>query len=280
MDKFGGEMWLRTVDEAFENYKGRRQGIINALIKDVDEFREKCDQYNVTERKYLGLYAYPDGNWEIKLSSAVAEELPYSRIYKLPKQLTDKNAWLAQVAADSDTWLFSVTFFLCSIYSWMAPWRERLFDKMNALPTVSELVKDNHKNLEVATENAKKRVKDKSTVSYHSSKNSKSNSEVQGKSSSGLVSTHKVLNSAKVTGDIGYKPIKDFKRKREGKKAITKQVLPEQSAVKPRSKALGIQTRAQTGQELPKQSALRTRSMALGNQTRAQTRKSSIKMTS
>ncbi|KAM3343160.1 PHD finger protein ALFIN-LIKE 3 isoform X3 [Capsicum galapagoense] len=167
MDKFGSEMFLRTVDEAFENYKGRRQGIINALIKDVDEFREKCDQYNVT-----------DGNWEIKLSSDVAQELPYSRIYKLPKQLTDKNAWLAQVAADSDTWLFSVTFYLCSIYSWMALWRERLFDKMNALPTVSELVKDNHKNLEVATENAKKRVKDKSTVSYHSSKNSKSNSEV------------------------------------------------------------------------------------------------------
>ncbi|KAF3680290.1 hypothetical protein FXO38_02375 [Capsicum annuum] len=168
MDKFGSEMFLRTVDEAFENYKGRRQAIINALIKDVDEFRKKCDQYNVT-----------DGNWEIKLSSDVAEELPYSRIYKLPKQLTDKNAWLAQVAADSDTWLFSVTFYLCSIYSWMALWRERLFDKMNALPTVSELVKDNHKNLEVATENAKKRVKDKSTVSYHSSKNSKSNSEVE-----------------------------------------------------------------------------------------------------
>ncbi|KAF3613390.1 hypothetical protein FXO38_36270 [Capsicum annuum] len=88
------------------------------------------------------------------------------------------------------------------------------------------------------------------------------------KSNSRLVSTRKVLDSAKVTGDIGYKPIKDLKRKREGKKAITKQVLPERSAVKPKSKALGIQTRAQTGQELPKQSAVRTRSMALGIQTR------------
>ncbi|KAM3287743.1 putative protein isoform X3 [Capsicum chacoense] len=67
------------------------------------------------------------------------------------------------------------------------------------------------------------------------------------KSSSRLVSTRKVLDSAKVTGDIGYKPIKDLKRKREVNKEITKQVLPERSTVKPKSKVLGIQTRAQTG---------------------------------
>ncbi|PHT77406.1 hypothetical protein T459_20928 [Capsicum annuum] len=47
-----------TVDEAFKNYEGRRNGIIKALTKDVDKFREfniektdcflDCDAFKVT----------------------------------------------------------------------------------------------------------------------------------------------------------------------------------------------------------------------------------------
>ncbi|XP_047267494.1 PHD finger protein ALFIN-LIKE 6-like [Capsicum annuum] len=144
----------------------------NAVLEDLPE-SSGVKQIALGEGKRPGLYAYPSGRWEIRLPAHLSEALPHSRLHKLPKEETDKNAWLAQVAADSDTWLFSVTFYLCSIYGWQA------------------------------------------------------------KSSSRLT---------KVTGDIGYKPIKDLKRKQEGKKAITKQVLP----VKTRSKALGIQTRAQT----------------------------------
>ncbi|KAM3394464.1 PHD finger protein ALFIN-LIKE 6-like [Capsicum galapagoense] len=171
MNGFVREIQFHTVDGAFENYKGRRKGIIKAFTHDVDELRRQCDECHVPGKR-PGLYAYPSGRWEIRLPAHLSVYLPHSRLHKLPKEETDKNAWLAQVAADSDT-LFSVTFYLCSIYGWQA------------------------------------------------------------KSSSRLT---------KVTGDIGYKPIKDLKRKQEGKKAITKQVLP----VKTRSKALGIQTRAQT----------------------------------
>ncbi|PHT54907.1 hypothetical protein CQW23_03393 [Capsicum baccatum] len=234
MDNFLSEMRFQTVDEAFKNYLGRRQGIIKVLKEDVDKFREKCDELNVTivvhslfiifeilqkVNERTGLYAFPNGNFEIKWPAHMTEALPHSRLYKLPKEEKDKNAWLAQVAANSDTLLFSVTFYLCSIYEWGDDWRELLFDKMNELPTIYESVIGNEKNQGVATENAKKLVKDKSIVSYHNNKNSKSNSEVPGKSSSRVVSPHKVLNSAKVTGDVRYISIKDLKCKWEGKKA-------------------------------------------------------------
>ncbi|PHU19333.1 hypothetical protein BC332_10484 [Capsicum chinense] len=133
---------------------------------DVDELRRQCDECHVPGKR-PGLYAYPSGRWEIRLPAHLSEALPHSRLHKLPKEETDKNAWLAQVAADSDTWLFSVTFYLCSIYGWVADWCHFMTRQLQ-----------------------------------------------QAKSSSRL---------AKVTGDIGYKPIKDLKRKQEGKKAITKQ---------------------------------------------------------
>ncbi|KAF3679312.1 hypothetical protein FXO37_03916 [Capsicum annuum] len=166
MNGFVREIQFHTVDGAFENYKGRRKGIIKALTHDVDELRRQCDECHVPSKR-PGLYAYPSGRWEIRLPAHLSEALPHSRLHKLPKEETDKNAWLAQVAADSDTWLFSVTFYLCSIYGWVADWCHFMTLQLQ-----------------------------------------------QAKSSSRLT---------KVTGDIGYKPIKDLKRKQEGKKAITKQ---------------------------------------------------------
>ena len=65
--------------------------------------------------------------------------------------------------------------------------------------------------------------------------------------SSRVISTAAVMNSAEVTGDIGYKPSKSLKWK--GKKAITQRELQMQSAihrVQKRSKAVEIQTRSQT----------------------------------
>ncbi|PHU12919.1 hypothetical protein BC332_19849 [Capsicum chinense] len=133
---FVWEMCFRSVDEAFKNYEGRRNGIIKALTKDVDKFREfniektdcflDCDAFKVTKGKRPGLYAFPNGEWEIRLKFVL----------------------------------------------------EQLFAKMNELLTIYESVIVNGKNQEVATENGRKRVKDKSTDSYHSSKNSQSNSEV------------------------------------------------------------------------------------------------------
>ncbi|XP_060191985.1 uncharacterized protein LOC132621661 [Lycium barbarum] len=70
----------------------------------------------------------------------------------------------------------------------------------------------------------------------------------QGMPSSRLVSTPKAMNSALVTGDIGYKPSKGLKWK--GTKAVTQRQLQVQSAnhrIQTRSKALGVQTRSRKG---------------------------------
>ncbi|KAJ8550169.1 hypothetical protein K7X08_033876 [Anisodus acutangulus] len=70
----------------------------------------------------------------------------------------------------------------------------------------------------------------------------------QGMTSNRLVSTPRVINSALVTGDIGYKLSKCLKWKR--KEIVTQRQLQYQSAmhkVQTRSEAIGIQTRPKSG---------------------------------
>ncbi|MBA0604114.1 hypothetical protein Godav_016799 [Gossypium davidsonii] len=75
--------------------------------------------------------------------------------------------WLSLVAVHSDAWLLSVAFYFGARFGFYKTDRERLFNMINDLPTIFEVV----------TGSAKKHTKEKSLVSNHSSKKSKSKSK-------------------------------------------------------------------------------------------------------
>nr|GMD63899.1 PHD finger protein ALFIN-LIKE 4-like [Ipomoea batatas] len=73
--------------------------------------------------------------------------------------------WLALVAVHSDAWLLSVAFYFGARFGFDKADRKRLFNMINDLPTIFEVV----------TGAAKKQVKEKSSVTNNSSNKSKPN---------------------------------------------------------------------------------------------------------
>ncbi|CAA0836905.1 PHD finger protein ALFIN-LIKE 5 [Striga hermonthica] len=143
----------RLVEDVFRDFKGRRNGLIEALT---------------TEKDNLCLKGFPSGQWEV---SVPAEELPP----ELPEPALGINFardgmqekdWLALVAGQSDAWLLSVTFYFGVRFGFGKADRKRLFNMINDLPTIFEVV----------TGAAKKHLKEISCVFDGSSK-SKSNSK-------------------------------------------------------------------------------------------------------
>ncbi|CAL0332445.1 unnamed protein product [Lupinus luteus] len=94
--------------------------------------------------------------------------------------MQDKD-WLSLVAVHSDSWLLALAFYFGARFGFDKGDRRRLFNMMNDLPTIFEVV----------TGTAKKQVKEKSSVSNNSGSKSKSSSkarapEAQGRQSKAL----------------------------------------------------------------------------------------------
>ncbi|KAI3463239.1 hypothetical protein Pfo_019902 [Paulownia fortunei] len=164
----------RTVEEVFRDFKGRRAGLIKALTTDVEEFYQQCDP----EKENLCLYGFPSEQWEVNLpAEEVPPELPEPALgINFARDGMQEKDWLSLVAVHSDTWLLAVAFYFGARFRFDKADRKRLFNMINDLPTVFEVV----------TGAAKKQQKEKSSVSNHSSSKSKSNfkprtSETQGK---------------------------------------------------------------------------------------------------
>uniref|UniRef100_M1BVQ5 PHD finger protein ALFIN-LIKE n=1 Tax=Solanum tuberosum TaxID=4113 RepID=M1BVQ5_SOLTU len=155
----------RTVEEVLKDFTGRRAGMIKALTTDVEDFYQQCDP----EKENLCLYGYPSEQWEVNLpAEEVPPELPEPALgINFARDGMQEKEWLALVAVHSDAWLLSVSFYFGARFGFDRADRKRLFNMMNDLPTIYEVV----------TGVAKKKVKDKSTVSNHSSNKSKSNSK-------------------------------------------------------------------------------------------------------
>nr|ACU20050.1 unknown [Glycine max] len=172
------EALSRSVEEIFEDFQGRRAGIIKALTTDVEDFYSQCDP----EKENLCLYGFPNEQWEVNLPvEEVPPELPepvlginFARDGMLEKD------WLSLVAVHSDTWLLALAFYFGARFGFDKTDRKRLFGMINELPTIFEVV----------TGEAKKQVKEKSSVSNNSGNKSKSNSqaasETQGRQSKAL----------------------------------------------------------------------------------------------
>ncbi|PPR92977.1 hypothetical protein GOBAR_AA27693 [Gossypium barbadense] len=194
----------RTVEEIFRDFKGRRAGMIKALTTDVEEFYQQCDPdgfnfdkkhvhlklkgklmnenvlnsmwfpYAFTnspwlEKENLCLYGFPSEQWEVNLpAEEVPPELPEPALgINFARDGMQEKDWLSLVAVHSDSWLLSVAFYFGARFGFDKADRKRLFNMINDLPTVFEVV----------TGAAKKQTKEKSLVSNHSGSKSKSNSK-------------------------------------------------------------------------------------------------------
>ncbi|KAG5625818.1 hypothetical protein H5410_011036 [Solanum commersonii] len=149
----------RTVEEVFNDFKGRRAGLIKALT---------------TEKENLCLYGLPNETWEVNLPvEEVPPELPEPALgINFARDGMQEKDWLSLVAVHSDSWLLSVAFYFgarfgfgkserlenidgCEnmteiVISWSLYWEtgrmgfhnhaKRLFQMTNDLPTVFEVV--------------------------------------------------------------------------------------------------------------------------------------------
>ncbi|KAL8537795.1 hypothetical protein ACS0TY_012795 [Phlomoides rotata] len=154
----------RTVEEVFDDFKGRRAGLIKALTTDVEEFYQQCDP----ESENLCLYGHPHGEWEVILpAEEVPPELPEPALgINFARDGMQEKDWLSLIAVHSDTWLLAIAFYFGARFGFDKAKRKVLFDMINELPTVYEIVSGA----------SKKQQKEKSSVSNSSSK-SKSNSK-------------------------------------------------------------------------------------------------------
>nr|ATU47228.1 alfin 1-like protein [Atriplex hortensis] len=165
----------RTVEEVFRDFKGRRAGMIKALTADVEEFYQQCDP----EKENLCLYGFPNEQWEVNLpAEEVPPELPEPALgINFARDGMQSKDWLSLVAVHSDAWLLSVAFYFGARFGFEKTDRKRLFNMINDLPTIFEVVSGNAKK--------QSNSKEKTSVSNNSSTKSKSNSKSSKYSSKG-----------------------------------------------------------------------------------------------
>lgn len=157
----------RSVEEVFRDFKGRRAGIIKALTVDVEEFYQQCDP----DKDNLCLYGFPNETWEVNLpAEEVPPELPEPALgINFARDGMQEKDWLSLVAVHSDAWLLAVSFYFGARFGFDRSDRKRLFNMVNELPTIFEVVSGA----------AKKQAKEKSTVTINGSSKSKSTGKVQ-----------------------------------------------------------------------------------------------------
>lgn len=133
----------RTVDEVFVDFKGRRAGLIKALTTEVANFFQLCDP----DKENLCLYGLPNETWEVNLPvEEVPPELPEPALgINFARDGMQEKDWLSLVAVHSDSWLLSVAFYFGARFGFGKNERKRLFQMINDLPTIFEVVTGNVK---------------------------------------------------------------------------------------------------------------------------------------
>lgn len=159
----GAQYNPRTVEEVFKDFKGRRAGMIKALTHDGDDFYNQCDP----DKENLCLYGFPSEQWEVNLpAEEVPPEIPEPALgINFARDGMKKQDWLGLVAVHSDAWLLAVAFYFGARFGFDKNDRKRLFNMINDLPTIYEVVNGT----------AKKEVKEKKSASNHSSNKAKTN---------------------------------------------------------------------------------------------------------
>ncbi|KAK8923817.1 PHD finger protein ALFIN-LIKE 6 [Platanthera zijinensis] len=132
----------RTVEDVFKDFKGRRAGVIKALTNDADAFYQQCDP----EKENLCLYGFPNEHWEVNLpAEEIPPELPEPALgINFARNGMREEDWLSLVAVHSDAWLISIAFYFGARFGFDRAERKRLFDMINDLPTIFEIVTRKH----------------------------------------------------------------------------------------------------------------------------------------
>ncbi|XP_059648335.1 PHD finger protein ALFIN-LIKE 7-like [Cornus florida] len=128
----------RTVEDVFTDFRGRRSGLIKALTTEVEKFYKLCDP----EKENLCLYGLPNETWEVNLPvEEVPPELPEPALgINFARDGMQEKDWLSLVAVHGDSWLLSVAFYFGARFGFDKNERKRLFQMINDLPTVFEVV--------------------------------------------------------------------------------------------------------------------------------------------
>ncbi|XP_078155014.1 PHD finger protein ALFIN-LIKE 4-like isoform X1 [Carex rostrata] len=163
----GGAYNPRTVEEVFRDFKGRRAGIIRALTTDVEEFYRACDP----EKDNLSLYGFPTEQWEVNLpAEEVPPELPEPALgINFARDGMQEKDWLGMVAVHSDVWLISVAYFFGARFGFDRTDRKRLFNMINELPTIFEIVSGKAGVKSQPTNNSNSKSKSNSKPKVHNS---------------------------------------------------------------------------------------------------------------
>nr|XP_043619572.1 PHD finger protein Alfin1-like isoform X2 [Erigeron canadensis] len=134
----------KSAEEVFNDFKGRRAALIKALTTDVNKFFELCDP----EKDNLCLYGLPNEVWEVNLPvEEVPPELPEPALgINFARDGMKQKDWLSLVAVHSDSWLLSVAFYFGARFGFGKSERKKLFQLINELPTVFEIVTGAVKN--------------------------------------------------------------------------------------------------------------------------------------
>nr|KYP33592.1 PHD finger protein At5g26210 family [Cajanus cajan] len=126
----------RTVKEIFKDYRGRRTALINALTRDADQVYDLCDP----EKENLCLYGHSDESWEVCLpEEQVPTDIPEPALgINFGREGINRSDWFRMVAMHSDSWLVCVAYYFG--FSLNSNERAQLFNLMNNLPNISEVV--------------------------------------------------------------------------------------------------------------------------------------------
>lgn len=154
----------RRAEEVFRDYRGRRAGLVKALTTESESFYQLCDP----EKENLCLYGLPEETWQVTVpAEEVPPEIPEPVLgINFARDGMDESDWLALVAVHSDSWLLAVAFYFAARFGFDKNERKRLFQMINSLPTIFEVV----------TAPPKKQPRERISCSTGSGKN-KSNSK-------------------------------------------------------------------------------------------------------
>ncbi|CAN6901821.1 unnamed protein product [Brassica oleracea] len=133
----------RSVEEVFGDFRGRRAGLLKALSTDVRKFYHECDP----DKENLCLYGLPNETWEVNLPvDEVPPELPEPALgINFARDGMPEKDWISLVAVHSDSWLISVAFYFGARFGFGKNERKRLFQMINDLPTIFEVITGNAK---------------------------------------------------------------------------------------------------------------------------------------
>ncbi|KAI9095373.1 hypothetical protein K1719_026407 [Acacia pycnantha] len=132
---------IAMVEPVLRNFSARRSALIKALTDDVDQFYAMCDP-NVKEP--LCLYGDSNGRWMVAPPTKFAfPHYPQPlRGINLFRDRKSRDGWVNDVAHHSDLWLISLAFFEGSFSSFRKEHRKSLYDRIDQLPKVLEVVKN------------------------------------------------------------------------------------------------------------------------------------------